>query len=143
MFVANAGLAYEDQRYEEALSLLEQALQLDPQHERGLFYKGLVFLVKKKPQKAISPLEQLHEQRPTDWDVQHHLSVAYFNVGAYDKAKPLLEIVYEQDPSTENLGYYVGFLRYRKSNIENPSRPLKVTSAKTRVSDNWMLFTVV
>ncbi len=131
VFVANASLAYDDQQYEEALSLLEQALALEPQHQRGLFYKGLVYLAQKKPEQAIPPLETLHSLRPSDLDVQHHLGVAYFSVGAYDKAKPLLEVVYEQNPSTENLGYYVGFLRYRDKQYGNA-----VEAFETNVSED-------
>ncbi len=114
VLVANASLAYDDKRYEEALSLIGQALQLEPQHERGLFYQGLVYLAQQRPKDAIPPLETVHGLRPEDLDVRHHLGIAYFSVGAYDKAMPLLEGVYQQNPSLENLGYYVGFLRYRE-----------------------------
>lgn len=111
---ASAAIAYDDKRYEEALTLLNQALGLEPQHERSLFYKGLVYLAQKKPQDAIAPLETVHELRPSDLDIQHHLGVAYFAAGNYDKAKPFLETIFELNPETENLGYYVGFLRYRE-----------------------------
>ena len=111
---AQAAIAYDDKRYEEALTLLNKALTLDPKNERGLFYKGLVYLAQKNLQEAIAPLETVQQLRPADLDVQHHLGVAYFSVGAYDKAKPLLEPIFEQNPDTENLGYYIGFLRYRE-----------------------------
>jgi len=111
---AQAAIAYDDKRYEEALTLLNKALTLDPKNERGLFYKGLVYLAQENPQEAIIPLETLHQLKPADLDVQHHLGVAYFSVGAYDKAQTLLEPIFEQNPDTENLGYYIGFLRYRE-----------------------------
>ena len=111
---AQAAIAYDDKRYEEALTLLNKALSLDPKNERGLFYKGLVYLAQENPQEAITPLETIHRLEPADLDVQHHLGIAYFSVGNYDKAKPFLDAVYDQDPDTENMGYYVGFLRYRE-----------------------------
>ena len=114
VLAAQAALAYDDKRYDEALSLVNNALSLDPQHERGLFYKGLVYLAQEKPQQAIGPLETLYQLKPADYDVQHHLGVAYFSVGAYDKAKDLLIPIFEQNPDTENMGYYVGFLQYRE-----------------------------
>ena len=113
VLAAKAAIAYDDKRYEEALSLLHEALTLNPKHERGLFYKGLVHLAQEKPQKAIASLETVHQLQPANLPIQHHLGVAYFSVGAYDKAHPLLEPIFEQNPETENLGYYVGFLRYR------------------------------
>lgn len=114
VLAAQAAIAYDDKRYEEALTLLNKALTLDPKHKRGLFYKGLVYLAQENPQEAITPLETVHQLKPADLDVQHHLGVAYFSVGAYDKAQTLLEPIFEQNPDTENLGYYVGFLRYRE-----------------------------
>jgi tetratricopeptide (TPR) repeat protein len=114
VLAAKAAIAYEDKQYDEALTLLNKAIALVPQHERSLFYKGLVYLAQKRPQEAIAPLETVHQLRPDDLDIQHHLGVAYFSVGNYDKAKPFLDAVYDQNPDTENMGYYVGFLRYRE-----------------------------
>jgi len=113
VLAAQAAIAFDDKRYEEALLLLNEALTLNPKHERGLFYQGLVHLAQENPQQAIAPLETVHQLKPANVDIQHHLGVAYFSVGAYDKAYPLLEPIFEQNPDTENLGYYVGFLRYR------------------------------
>ena len=113
VLAAKAAIAYDQERYDEAQALVDQALKLDPDHERSLFYKGLVSLAKKEPEKAIIPLKTLHQLRPSDMDIQHHLGVAYFAAGDYDKAQPFMEAVYEHDPDTENMGYYVGFLRYR------------------------------
>jgi tetratricopeptide (TPR) repeat protein len=114
VLTARAAIAYDDKRYEAALLLLNEALTLNPQHERGLFYKGLVHLAQDKPREAIVPLETVHQLKPANVDIQHHLGVAYFSVGAYDKAKHLLEPIFEQNPEKENLGYYVGFIRYRE-----------------------------
>lgn len=113
VLAANAAIAYDDKQYDKALALLDQAIALDPQHERSLFYKGLVHLAQKDPQKAIVSLETAHQIRPDDLDIQHHLGVAYFAAGEYDKAQPFLETTYQHDPSSDNIGYYVGFLRYR------------------------------
>ncbi len=113
VLAANAAIAYDDKRYDEAMALLDQALVLDPQHERSLFYKGLVYLAQKRPEMALVHLETVHQLRPNDFDIQKHLGIAHFAVGNYDRAKPFLDAVYKQNPETENIGYYVGFLRYR------------------------------
>ena len=114
VLTAQAAIAYDDDRYDEALTLLNRALTLDPKNERALFYQGVVYLAKNNPQEAIAPLETLQQLKPTDPEVQHHLGIAYFSVGSYDKAKGLLEPIFEQNPDKENLGYYIGFLRYRE-----------------------------
>lgn len=114
VLVAQAVLAYDDKRYEEALKLLKQALELDPRNARGLYYTGLVYLALQQPDQAIAPLETVRALRPTDIQAQYQLGVAYFTVGDYDKAAPLLEEVFQRQPDLENLGYYVGFMRYRQ-----------------------------
>ena len=66
VLVAQAVLAYEAQKYEDALNILHEALTLDPEDPRGLFYKGLVFLAENRPRLAIDPLEQALAIRPND-----------------------------------------------------------------------------
>src|SRR2546425_335426 len=50
VLVAKAILAFDDQQYDRALDLLNQALTLDPRNGRGLYYRGLVYLAQKKPE---------------------------------------------------------------------------------------------
>lgn len=113
VLAAKAAIAYDDKQYDEALSLVDQALALEPQHERSLYYKGLAYLALKEPEQAITPLETVQQLKPADLDIQQQLGVAYFAAGKYDQAKPFLDAAFEQNPNSESLGYYVGFLRYR------------------------------
>ncbi|MCZ6802076.1 MAG: tetratricopeptide repeat protein [Nitrospirae bacterium] len=46
VLVARGLLAYDEKRYGDALELLDQALELESNDPRALFYKGLVFLAK-------------------------------------------------------------------------------------------------
>ena len=118
VLVAQAVLAYEEKKYEESLDLLKEALALDPQDPRGLFYKGLIFLAQNRPRLAIDPLEEALELRPGDVYIRYHLGVAYLNSGQYKKAGPLLEEVFAQQPILDNLGYYVALYRYRNGKNE-------------------------
>ena len=130
VLVAQAVLAYDDERYNDALTLLERALKLDPKDARALYYKGLVYLAKKDPVEAILVLQDALELRPNDIHVQYQLGVAYFSIGDYDNAAPLLEVVYEQDPDLENLGYYIGFLRYRDKQYEKAVEAFKTNKTE-------------
>ncbi|MGQ0812620.1 MAG: tetratricopeptide repeat protein [Nitrospiraceae bacterium] len=114
VLVAQAALAYNTKRYDEALRFLRQALELDPRNTRALFYKSLTYLAMGEADQAIPPLETLHSLQPTDLGVTYQLAVAYFAAANYDKAAPLLEEVFQRQPDRENLGYYVGFIRYRQ-----------------------------
>ncbi|OLB68608.1 MAG: hypothetical protein AUH96_06675 [Nitrospirae bacterium 13_2_20CM_2_61_4] len=127
VLVAQAVLAYDNQEYDEALSLLKRALDLDPRNARGLYYSGLVYLAKKQPAQAVAPLETLQELRPADIAARFQLGVAYFIMGEYDKAQPLLESVFQEQPTLENLGYYVGFMRYRQKDYAKALEAFEAT----------------
>jgi tetratricopeptide (TPR) repeat protein len=111
--IAQGVLAYEQQRYAEALPYFTRGMELDPQNARAHYYAGLTYLALKKPAQAIEPLKTALQLRPADRDARFQLGVAYFSTKAYDKAGPLLEGIYQDTPDRENLGYYVGVFRYQ------------------------------
>lgn len=127
VLVAQAVLAYDDRRYEDARGLLRRALEVDPRNARGLYYTGLVYLALKQPAQAVAPLETVRAIRPTDVQVRFQLGVAYFTLGDYDKAAPLLEGVFQEQPGLENLGYYVGFVRYRQKAYAKAAEAFEAT----------------
>jgi tetratricopeptide (TPR) repeat protein len=114
VLVAQAVLAYEAKRYDEALNLLTRARTHDPHNARGLYYLGLTQLALQHPDDAIEPLEAARQLQPTDVNVQYQLGVAYLAANRYDEASPLFEQAYQQQPNMDNLGYYVGLTRYRR-----------------------------
>jgi len=116
ILLTQATLAYDDRKHDEALTLIEQALVLDPQNARALYYKGLVYLDLKKPELAVPPLEAAYRLRPTDIFIRYQLGIAYFALGEYDKAEPLFSQLWTEQPGLDGLGFYVGFLRYRQKN---------------------------
>lgn len=70
----------------------------------------------------MEPLEKARAKAPTDLSILFQLGVAYFVQEQYDKAEPLLTQVFEQRPQTDSLGYYVGFMRYRKKDYQGALR---------------------
>jgi len=130
VYVAQAILAYDDKRYEEALSLLNEALKLDPGNTQALYYTGLVHLAQKDPVLAIKSLELARAKSPDDLIIRFQLGVAYFTLEQYDEAQPLLESVFKAQPKLENLGYYVGFMRYRQKDYEGALKAFQ-TGAST------------
>ena len=57
VLLTQAALAYDDQQYDKALSLLDRVLTLQPNNARAHYYKGLVFLSQQKPELATTALE--------------------------------------------------------------------------------------
>lgn len=118
VYIAQAILDYDSKRYSEALALLNEALKQDPDNLNGLYYAGLVHLAQKNPTLAVESLEKARAKSPADPAVRYQLGVAYFLLEQYDKAEPLLAELFKEQPRLENLGYYVGFMRYRQKDYE-------------------------
>jgi tetratricopeptide (TPR) repeat protein len=118
VFVAQAILAYDDKRYEEALKLLREALAIDASSIEAFYYTGLVYNAQQKPVEAAQALEKAYVQNPTDPAIQYQLGITYFILQQYDKAEPLLTEVFKTQPQKDNLGYYLGFMRYRHKDYE-------------------------
>ena len=118
VLVAQGILAYEDKRYAEAFSLFSEALKFDPGNTEALYYLGLVHLAQAHPALAVEVLEKAREKAPEDIPIRFQLGVGYFLLEQYEKAEPLLEAVFAKEPQLENLGYSVGFMRYRKKNYQ-------------------------
>jgi len=114
VYVAQAILDFDDQRYEDALGNLRKALELEADHVEALYYMGVVQMARRHPAEAIPFLVKAREKSPTDTSVMFQLGLAHFALQQYDQAQPLFEEVFRRDPAIEGLGYYVGFLRYRK-----------------------------
>jgi len=128
VFVAQAILAYDARRYDEALSLLNEALAQDPKNLEALYYSGLVLMAQQKTEQAVDVLEKARALAPRDLSVLFLLGVAYFALERYDQAEIPLTTVLNERPQTEGVGYYVGLIRYRKKDYQGA---LKAFQAET------------
>lgn len=118
VLVAQAVLAYEEKRYQDALTALQEALQLEPENTDALYYTGLVRVALGQPEQAVEALEKARALHPTDEAIQFQLGIVYFSLSKYDQAQPLLEAVFTTNPKLDGLGYYVGFMRYRNKDYQ-------------------------
>ena len=133
VFVAQAILAYDAKRYDEALGLLKDALAQDPQNVEALYYTGLVLMAQQKTEQAAEVLEKARALAPRDLSIQFLLGVAYFALERYDRAEAPLTNVLDERPQTEGVGYYVGLIRYRKRDYQGA---LKAFRAETSTNPN-------
>lgn len=126
VLVAETILAIDDQRFEDALALVTEALERSPEHLEALYYQGIVLMALDRLDEALGTLQHAHELAPQNMSIAYQLGVAYFSQAEYDKAKPLLERVFQEKPTIKNLGYYIGFLRYRQKNYQGALRAFQV-----------------
>lgn len=133
VFVAQAILAYDAHKYDEALALLKEALAQDPNNVEALYYSGLVLMAQQKTEEAVLVLEKARARAPRDLSTLFLLGVAYFALERYDQAEGPLTQVLDERPKTEGIGYYVGLIRYRKKDYQGA---LKAFRAETSTNPN-------
>jgi tetratricopeptide (TPR) repeat protein len=130
VFVAQAILAYDARKYDEALALLKDALALDPKNVEALYYSGLVLMAQQKTDQAVEVLEKARALAPRDLSILFLLGVAYFALERYDKAESPLTQVFNERPQTEGIGYYVGLIRYRKKDYQGALKAFRAETSK-------------
>lgn len=130
VFVAQGILAYDAKRYDEALEYLREAVQQDPKHVEALYYTGLVNIALQRLQPAVQALERARALAPGDFPVRFLLGVAYFAQERYDQAEPILNQCFRERPTTDGLGYYVGFMRYRKKDYAGALEAFKAETSQ-------------
>jgi tetratricopeptide (TPR) repeat protein len=130
VFVAQAILAYDARKYDEALALLKDALALDPKNVEALYYSGLVLMAQQKTDQAVEVLEKARALAPRDLSILFLLGVAYFALERYDQAELPLTQVFNERPQTEGIGYYVGLIRYRKKDYQGALKAFRAETSK-------------
>jgi tetratricopeptide (TPR) repeat protein len=130
VFVAQAILAYDARKYDEALALLNEALKQDPKNVEALYYSGLVLMAQQKTEQAAETLEKARALAPRDLSVLFLLGVAYFSLERYDRAEGPLTPVFNERPQTEGIGYYMGLIRYRKKDYQGALRAFRAETSQ-------------
>ncbi len=125
VFVTRGILAYDEKRYEDALTNLREALRLDPNNIEAFYFTGLTNIALKRYDRAVEALEQAQRRDPRDQSTRFQLGALYFGLERYDRAKPLLEEVFAANPRLDSLGYYVGFMRYRQRDYQGALRAFR------------------
>jgi tetratricopeptide (TPR) repeat protein len=114
VYVDRGIIAYDSQRYAEALQDFQEALRLNPNNVNAHYYSGLTFMALERSPEAQAALERARELAPGDLDVAFQLGLAYFTSQQFDRAEPLFRQVHSAEPARPNVGYYLGFIEFRR-----------------------------
>ena len=140
VFVARAVVEYDQKRFEAALVDLREALDLDPNHVDALYYTGLTLVALGRLDEAVAPLEKARGRVPKDEAILFQLGTVHFARQKYDLAQPLLEEVFALKPRLDTLGYYVGFLRYRRHDYTGALRAFRQGASRDPKVQQLTLF---
>lgn len=84
--------------YPEAQTYLQEALKLDPTNPRAIAYRGIVYRLQYRLDKAIETLQPLVPQYPRLRQLRQELAYAYFLQKKYKLAREQYEALQEIDP---------------------------------------------
>jgi tetratricopeptide (TPR) repeat protein len=101
-WVLLAELASKDKKYDEALSLLENAFGRDPQYVDGRRLQGNVLVAKGDPKKAVEVLERLDQTYPDSPLIKYELAGAYLKNNNVNEAKAALDRAVSLNPNYDD-----------------------------------------
>lgn len=97
----NAYELYEDGQISQALSELQEAIEIDPLNSSWYFNKALALDAINKFDDAIIEYENALQLNPMDLEILNSLAVDYTRIGHYDLALNLFEHIEQIDPAFE------------------------------------------
>ena len=99
-------------RYQEALTVFEQALQLDPDDTVAYNGKGLAFFELKRYQEALTAFKQAIELDPKFTNAYINKGQALYNLKRYQEALPALVKAIQLDPTKASVYNGKGLVLY-------------------------------
>jgi arylsulfatase A-like enzyme/Tfp pilus assembly protein PilF len=119
--IAVANLFYEalveveNERYEEAVPLLEQVVKQEPDTTAAYLQLGRSYMALKDYQKAVTPLRNLVEKKPEDAFAQYEFGCALVKTGHWDEAAPHFEAAVSQMSGSSMMHFYLALVYERTS----------------------------
>ena len=119
--IAIANLFYEalvdveNERYEEAVPVLEQVLKQEPNTPTAYLQLGRSYMALKEYQKAVAPLRNLVERKPDDAFAQYEFGCALVKTGQWAEAAPHFEAAVSQMTGSSMMHFYLALVYERTS----------------------------
>ena len=119
--IATANLLYralvdsENQRYEEAVPILEEVLKQEPNTSVAYMQLGRAYVALKQYQKAIPPLRYVVETAPDNALAHYELGCALVKTGQWNEATPQFEAAVSQLNSSSMMHFYLALVYQQSS----------------------------
>jgi len=119
--IAAANLFYEalvdveNERYEEAVPVLEQVLKQEPNTPTAYLQLGRSYMALKEYQKAVTPLRNLVERKPDDAFAHYEFGCALVKTGQWVEAAPHFEAAVSQMTGSSMMHFYLALVYERTS----------------------------
>jgi tetratricopeptide (TPR) repeat protein len=118
-------LLIEKKDWEAAGEAFQQLLVLEPLHDQGLFYLGMVRENQERWPEAIAVFEKIASDSDFFLDATSHLGYLYYRTGQIDKAIQLLELRLHNTEGRSQLFTFLASLYEEKDDMVNAGAWLK------------------
>jgi arylsulfatase A-like enzyme/Tfp pilus assembly protein PilF len=139
--IATANLLYEalvhteNERYREAVPILEEVLQQEPHAVVAYLQLGRAYVALKEYQKAIAPLQHVVETTPDNSLARYELGCALVKTGQWNEAAPQFEAAVSQMDSSSMMHFYLALVYERTS--RNDQALVEFQNALRRDPENF------
>jgi len=122
--IATANLLYdamadaENERYQEAVPILEDVLRQEPRTVMAYMQLGRAYVSLKEYQKAIAPLQHVVEATPDNAFAHYELGCALVKTGRWNEATPQFEAAVSQMNSSAMMHFYLALVYQQTSRDE-------------------------
>lgn len=115
----------EQERFQEAVPILEQVLKAEPNTPIALLQLGRAYMSLKEYQKAVAPLRDLMEKKPDDAFGRYELGCALVKTGNWDEAAPQFEAAVSQMSGSAMMHFYLALVYQRTSRVPEAANEFK------------------
>jgi len=126
--IAIANLLYEalvdmeQERYQEAVPILEQVFRQEPNTPIAFLQLGRAYMSLKEYQKAVAPLRSLVEKKPDDAFARYELGCALVKTGNWDEALPHFEAAISKATGSSMMHFYLALVYQRTSRMDDATK---------------------
>ena len=126
--IATANLLYEalvdmeQEQFQEAVPVLEQVLEREPNTPIALLQLGRAYMSLREYQKAVIPFRTLVEKKPEDAFARYELGCALVKTGNWDEALPHFEAAVSQMTGSAMMHFYLALVYQKTSRNDEATK---------------------
>lgn len=126
--IAIANLLYqalvdmENEQYQEAVPILEQVLEHEPNTPIAFLQLGRAYMALKEYHKAVTPLRSLVEKKPDDAFARYEFGCALVKIGNWTEAIPHFEAAVSQMTGSSMMHFYLALVYQRASRMAEATK---------------------
>ena len=125
----------QNENYEQAVTCLQRALQLDPTLPRMHYQEGVALIRLNRPAAAVPELRKEIEMNGADADVNFYLAYALLQLSQKPEAQELLKAVVSERPDNAQAQYELGKLLLEEGSI--PEAIIHLEAATKSAPDDY------